>query len=118
MLLLREVYRLIQRTQREHGQIPFVTLGLMGICCSIHMIPELVDNPHLHDVCIYVPAIINSSQYFRLISAALFHGSDTHLYYNMVSLLWKGSSDIYPDHPYNPCNTLFHGIYTALTIDI
>ncbi len=41
-------------------------------------------------VCLDASAIIGRHEFYRVFTAPLFHGSDIHLYYNMVSLAWKG----------------------------
>lgn len=42
------------------------------------------------DVCISTHYVLRQKQWSRLILGTLVHGSDMHLYFNMVSLLWKG----------------------------
>ncbi|XP_046397603.1 rhomboid-related protein 4-like [Ischnura elegans] len=42
------------------------------------------------DVCLSTEAIIYQKDYFRLLISALEHGSDMHLYYNMISFIFKG----------------------------
>ena len=36
------------------------------------------------------PAVVYGMEVHRLWLSAIYHLSDMHLYYNMVSLLWKG----------------------------
>jgi len=43
------------------------------------------------DVCLDAASLVKQSpEYWRLWTAPLTHGSDLHLYYNMLSLAWKG----------------------------
>ena len=47
--------------------------------------------PSLHEVCLSTHYVWRQAQWNRLILSTLFHASDMHLYFNMVSMLWKGS---------------------------
>ena len=47
--------------------------------------------PSSFDVCISSHLVVKQGQWRRLILGSLYHSNDMHLYYNMVSLLWKGS---------------------------
>lgn len=78
------------------GGRPTVTLLTMGVCIILHFfLPEVAHllpfSPAIDQVCIHVPSIWYNNDWKRLFTAALFHVDDTHLYYNMVSLLYKGS---------------------------
>jgi len=42
------------------------------------------------DVCISTHYVFRQKQWGRLILGTLLHASDMHLYFNMISLLWKG----------------------------
>lgn len=42
-------------------------------------------------ICLNI-SVYQNKEWRRLILGALSHGSDMHLYYNMISLLYKGSS--------------------------
>ena len=44
----------------------------------------------LENVCLSAQNVLKDNQFQRIFTAPLFHGSDLHLYYNMVSLAWKG----------------------------
>lgn len=44
----------------------------------------------LGDVCISTHYVLRQKQWKRLIFGTLVHASDMHLYFNMISLLWKG----------------------------
>ncbi|XP_052784201.1 rhomboid-related protein 4-like [Mya arenaria] len=45
----------------------------------------------VRDVCISTHLVVSQRQWSRLLLGTLVHASDMHLYFNMVSLLWKGS---------------------------
>lgn len=42
------------------------------------------------DVCISTHYVVRQKQWARLILGTLLHADDMHLYFNMISLLWKG----------------------------
>ncbi|KAL4220572.1 Rhomboid-related protein 4 [Mactra antiquata] len=44
------------------------------------------------DVCISTHYVVRQKQWNRILLGTLVHSDDMHLYYNMVSMLWKGSS--------------------------
>lgn len=44
----------------------------------------------IQDVCISTHYVLRQKQWKRLILGSITHASDMHLYFNMVSLLWKG----------------------------
>lgn len=47
--------------------------------------------PSSLDVCVSTHLVWRQGQWNRLILGQLFHATDMHLYFNMVSLLWKGN---------------------------
>lgn len=52
---------------------------------------RLVDLPwNVMDVCVSADAILRKRQWKRLVISTFDHADDMHLYYNMVSFLWKG----------------------------
>jgi len=48
------------------------------------------DKPH--DACISVKSVVHDEQWFRLVMSTFEHGDEWHLYYNMISFLWKGKT--------------------------
>ncbi|CAD7697311.1 unnamed protein product [Ostreobium quekettii] len=80
LTLLREVMR---------GDRPVVTVGLVALCVALHL-----QGPHptlsIPANCLSADAVLRRGQLHRLLASALLHVDDLHLYYNMVSLLWKG----------------------------
>ncbi|XP_052217856.1 rhomboid-related protein 4-like isoform X2 [Dreissena polymorpha] len=46
----------------------------------------------VRDVCISTQLVVFQRQWKRLVLGALVHADDMHLYFNMASLLWKGST--------------------------
>lgn len=93
---------------RLHQQIseleykPPVTLALIAVNFGIFfkellplgLVPELQPLlsliPGISAGCLRPAAIFQRRQWGRLFWAALLHGDEWHLYYNMSSLLWKG----------------------------
>lgn len=62
---------------------------------AVQTLLHYVDMPDLYsslsDVCLLPAAIVAGHRSLsRLLLSGFLHGDDTHLYYNMVSLLWKG----------------------------
>ena len=75
--------------------IPPVTLSLIGLQMGLFL---KTLQPYLGgwtlwpatSLCLNAQVILEEDQLYRLYTAPLFHGSDLHLYYNMVSFAWKG----------------------------
>jgi len=80
-----------QLMQAGFTHIPPVTLVtiLTQVGIFLHLLPLRL--PSIQKICISPVSVWFYEDYTRLIFAPLFHVSDWHLYYNMVSLLWKGS---------------------------
>lgn len=73
----------------EH--IPPVTLVTVIAQVLIYM--QLIPNiPNLHKACTSNYHVWNRSQWSRLILSSFYHLDDMHLYYNMVSFIWKGKT--------------------------
>ncbi|KAL5255796.1 hypothetical protein ACHWQZ_G011128 [Mnemiopsis leidyi] len=75
-------------------RIPIVTLITLLTNIGVYLhIPELFDIPlpKVHDICISYQGVVVYREYNRLILSGFYHLSDMHLYYNMASLLYKGS---------------------------
>lgn len=68
------------------NNIPVVTLGTL----ALNMLLFLKPMQHLLSVCISVHEAYYQSDWKRLIFSPFHHADDWHLYFNMVSLLWKG----------------------------
>ncbi|KAJ1088748.1 hypothetical protein NDU88_001903 [Pleurodeles waltl] len=79
-LLLSQVY------QAGFDNIPPVTLVTLGLNIFLFLNP-------LHDlmkVCISVNECYHRQDWRRLLLSPFHHADDWHLYFNMVSMLWKG----------------------------
>lgn len=79
-LLLSQIY------QAGSGNIPPVTLVTLGLNIFLFLNP-LND---LMEVCISVNESYYRKDWQRLLLSPFHHADDWHLYFNMVSLLWKG----------------------------
>uniref|UniRef100_A0A0N5CIV1 Rhomboid domain-containing protein n=1 Tax=Strongyloides papillosus TaxID=174720 RepID=A0A0N5CIV1_STREA len=56
-----------------------------------HRRKHFLDNPDkTHDLCLLPRAIFNKKQWYKILLPILMHGDDPHLYYNMVSFMYKG----------------------------
>ena len=85
LLLLYEMFASIGL-----GRIPPVTLGT--ICIQIGLFLKVL-SPYLgpwtlwptSSLCLNANVILNQKQLYRFFTASIFHGSDLHLYYNMVN---------------------------------
>ncbi|XP_077988013.1 rhomboid-related protein 4-like [Glandiceps talaboti] len=70
--------------------IPPVTLATLAANTAIFL--RILKVPGIRSVCISAREVWYRSDWSRLLLAPWFHASDMHLYFNMVSLLWKGIS--------------------------
>ena len=96
--LLGQVYQHMESS----GNFNPVTLALLAINIGVHTIPLVFlgfDMSSIHSNCLYpsriVSAFTNNNgqlQLNRLLLSAFIHADDTHLYYNMLSLYWKGNN--------------------------
>ncbi len=69
--------------------IPPVTLGFIAFNSAIHLrLLRLVRN--VHYACVSYRHVVQLGQWKRVCLASFYHLSSMHLYYNMVSFLWKG----------------------------
>ncbi|CAK9303996.1 unnamed protein product [Gordionus sp. m RMFG-2023] len=73
-----------------YQNIPPVTLGTILLNVAIYL--RLLNVPTISNVCISASHVISNRDVKRLILASLFHADDMHLYYNMISFLWKGKT--------------------------
>ena len=82
---------LAQMANVGFDQIPPVTLvlivGQIIIYLRLLVIPYRRD---LGDVCISAASVWYEQDWIRLLLGAIQHADEWHLYYNMVSMLWKG----------------------------
>ncbi|KAM4771927.1 rhomboid-related protein 4 [Rhinophrynus dorsalis] len=81
LLLFAQIY------QFGLSNIPPVTLAVLGLNIYLFLNPL---KPLLY-VCISVQEGYYHSDWQRLLLSPFHHADDWHLYFNMVSLLWKGS---------------------------
>jgi len=89
MLLLAELARRVNALPYK----PPVTLALMAANVAVYL--GLVHHPMLASVergCLKPSLIAERGQLGRLLTSGFIHGHDYHLYYNMLSLLYKGAS--------------------------
>lgn len=72
---------------------PPVTAALIAAQTLIHLRPGKLDAllPTISDVCLNPYLVIQGWDLKRLWLSAFYHVDDTHLVYNMISLLWKGT---------------------------
>jgi len=81
-------------------RLPLGTILLAGMCILNFFYPDVVDDftnafriPDITSIsrnCILPYAIIYKGQYRRLLTAAFLHADYSHIYYNMMSLIYKG----------------------------
>lgn len=77
------------------GKIPPVTLATIGLQIGLFLrgLERFLGRWTLwptDSLCLNANIIVQHDQFYRIFTAPLFHGSDIHLYYNMVSFAWKG----------------------------
>ena len=72
-------------------RIPPVTLLTIAFQTALFLgaFKSYFDWP-LDHICLSAQSVLEENQWQRIIVAPLFHTSDLHLYYNMMSLAWKG----------------------------
>ncbi|KFV56494.1 Rhomboid-related protein 4, partial [Tyto alba] len=77
---------LYQVSQVGLQNIPSVTLGVLALNIFLFLNPV---RP-LSEVCISVNEAFYRRNWQRLLLSPVHHADDWHLYYNMISMLWKG----------------------------
>ena len=83
VLLASEVFR------TGVSNIPPVTLGFLALNSAIYMrLIRIVR--HVGEACVSYNHIWKLKQWRRILLASFFHLDDMHLYFNMISFLWKG----------------------------
>ena len=83
-------YQVFARFQGLAG-IPPVTFAALVLQAGMFLkviVPHSYGDPKAY--CLQGEAILGRGELHRLFWAHLEHGSDMHLYYNMLSLIWKG----------------------------
>lgn len=70
--------------------IPPVTLLIVLAQAAVYL--QVFDLPwsRLSDACISVDAVLFRKQWWRILYGTIEHADSLHLYYNMVSFIWKG----------------------------
>jgi rhomboid domain-containing protein 1 len=71
--------------------IPPVTLGVIALNTAIYL-RLFTGLPSIRQACISYAYVWYGQEWKRIIFSPFFHLDDMHLYYNMVSFLWKGMS--------------------------
>ena len=75
------------------NHIPPVTLATLGANVAIYLGLLRDFLPFYNrDVCVSVVHVWFRKDWKRLLLSAFYHGDEWHLYYNMISFLWKGIS--------------------------
>nr|AIY60752.1 rhomboid protein Ginbi_RBL14 [Ginkgo biloba] len=71
---------------------PPVTAGLIAANTLIYLRPGVLDDvlPPLSEVCLNPYLVLKDRDVKRLFLSAFYHVDESHLVYNMLSLLWKG----------------------------
>jgi len=71
--------------------IPLVTRSVIAVCVTIQLIEYIFGSVTGH-ICIYPPKIVNSHEYWRLFTAAWFHGGILHILMNMMAFQGLGTT--------------------------
>ncbi|XP_021855006.1 rhomboid-like protein 14, mitochondrial isoform X2 [Spinacia oleracea] len=81
---VREYYRLERK--------PPVTAGLLAANTLIYLRPAFLESilPNINEVWFNAYLILKHRDLKRLLLSPFYHMNETHLVYNMLSLLWKG----------------------------
>ena len=70
---------------------PLGTVGLIGVCVAIQAYVFLF-NPAMNQFTLSALLVLYGHQYWRLVTAAFFHGGLMHILFNMTSLSSLGGS--------------------------
>ncbi|KAF1393520.1 hypothetical protein PFLUV_G00016850 [Perca fluviatilis] len=76
----------VQLFQEGLGNIPAVTLAVLGFNVYLYMFPAA---PPIQ-ACVSLQRVFRDKEWRRLFLSPLHHVDDWHLYFNMVSFMWKG----------------------------
>lgn len=79
-------------------RLPYVTLLTVAVCFALYHFPQELSSlcglplslDDLHATALQPYAVMQRREYYRLWLSALVHANDAHLYYNLLSLLYKG----------------------------
>lgn len=76
----------------RHDRKPPVTAALVAANTLIYLRPKFINHliPTLEQVCFNPDLILKNGDLRRLLLSPFYHINDSHLFYNMMSLLWKG----------------------------
>lgn len=90
MLFILAFHALAQYAGRDRK--PPVTAALIAANVLIFLRPGRLDDvlPNIEDVCLNPHLVLKDWDVKRLFLSAFYHADETHLVYNMLSLLWKG----------------------------
>jgi len=89
------LYLLAMHVASEFCQLdrkPPVTAGLIAANTLVYLRPGVLDDllPSLGEVCLNPYLVLKNKDLKRLFLSAFYHLDESHLVYNMLSLLWKG----------------------------
>ena len=89
IFMLTQLYQQVERMPFK----PPITLGVSALCLIAHLQPSAIPliSGHELDVCLNPAAIMKGGPdaLIRFAGSAFVHGSDTHVYYNIASFIFK-----------------------------
>ncbi len=90
-LILALVHQILMMERK-----PPVSLAILAINVLVYLKPKGLSDilpriPSIRAGCLQPAKILFGGEWSRLLSSPFLHQDDLHLYYNMASLLWKGS---------------------------
>lgn len=68
------------------------TLGLLAVNIAAYLRPGRFPWPSIREACISFKGVCLQREWKRVIFSPFIHASDSHLYYNMASFMWKAIS--------------------------
>ena len=73
------------------NRIPPATLAItvLNVVIYMRLIPSI---PGVHGACTSNSYVLDHKQWYRLLTSSFYHLDDMHLYFNMISFVWKGIS--------------------------
>jgi len=87
-LLAMEVYRFLSRTNKFYP----IMLSVLALNVGVHLRPDVLQWPSVRNACISASKVWLGKKWRPLFYSAFTHGSDTHLYFNMASFIWKAAT--------------------------
>ncbi|KAK0041427.1 rhomboid-related protein 4-like isoform X2 [Biomphalaria pfeifferi] len=100
--------------------VPPVTLALIvgQTLVFLEAFPEVFPSPL--DVCMSSYLVFRKGEWIRMLKGSVYHGDDMHLYFNMLSLLYKGSilEKTYGSPYYAYMITTFTGLTSATYVGL